>query len=300
MTRKTVPLDDKPKKENSQAERPENRADHSQASPAPVLPTEVDVLQTLINEYKTRDGESSRLQGRNFWLGVITVAVIVAYTTVAALQWCAMLRTNKLTRQSADAAKESAKVATQTLVASQRAWIRIDQIGLGGGGLAIDRNGASVSVSFTITNVGNSPAITVTPDAWLVVLKSGALPLGQEQQKRCGEIRNQPFGLGFTLFPNESFPSNIGIDEWSLGTNVSRKDIEKGATVSADKAHMLLYVVGCIDYTFPTDAAAHHQTGFILEVREDRVFSITLKDGIIPVSRLSLIDTGIGTGKYAD
>ena len=92
----------------------------------------------------------------------------------------------------------------------------------------------------------------------------------------------------------------FGIDEWSLGTNVSRKDIEKGATVSADKAHMLLYVVGCIDYTFPTDAAAHHQTGFILEVREDRVFSITLKDGIIPVSRLSLIDTGIGTGKYAD
>jgi hypothetical protein len=276
----------------------ETRDDTALPSSEPSFPAKSP--ETPRTEHKTYRARQECRDKFKLGFEIATFFAIVGYATLAALQWYATLAANTLTKQSADAAKESAKVANQTLIASQRAWIRIDQIGLGGGGLAIDKNGASVSVSFKITNVGNSPAINVTPYAWLVVLKSGGPPLGQEQQKRCGEVRSQAFGPGFTLFPNEPFPSNIGIGEWSLGTNASREDIEKGATVSADKAHMLLYVIGCIDYTFPTDAATHHQTGFSFEVREDRAFPIALKDGIIPVSRLYLMDTGIGTGKYAD
>jgi hypothetical protein len=204
----------------------------------------------------------------------------------------------------ANAAKQSADVARQTLIASQRAWVRIDQIGFGGGGLAIDMNGARVSVSFKITNIGNSPAINISPQAWLAVLESGGPFPWQEQQRRCGEIRNQPFAQtfanGFTLFPGESFPSDIGIGDWSLETHASREDIEKGAAASADKKQIWLYVVGCIDYTYPTDANTHHQTGFILEVHKDRAFPVSLEDGIIPMARLSLMETGIGDGRYAD
>jgi hypothetical protein len=206
---------------------------------------------------------------------------------VAVIQLGFLNRQEGIAAITAKAAKESADVAKQTLVAAQRAWVRTDQIGFGGGGLAIDMNGASVSVSFKITNTGNSPAINVSPHAWLFVLKSGGpFPL-QEQQRRCGEIRSQPFATGFTLFPGESFPSNIGIGNWSLGTNASREDIEEGATASADKKQILLYVFGCIDYTFPTDATTHHQTGFILEVRKDLAFPISLEDGTIPIARLS-------------
>src|SRR3984893_16828429 len=119
-----------------------------------------------------------------------------------------MIATNK---SLAAAAEKAADVARQTLIAAQRAWIRTDQIGFGGGGVAIDVNGASVSVSLKITNTGNTPAIKVTPQAWLVVWKSGGPSPWQEQQRRCGEIRGQPFATtGFTLFPGESFPSNIG------------------------------------------------------------------------------------------
>ena len=260
----------------------------------------------------------AELQARNnngdertpFWqkvrrdpLAVFTLLLVLFTMVLAAVgvgQLGLYLRAETVAEESADAAKESAEVANRTLIASQRAWIRIDQIGFGGGGLAIDNNGASVSISFTITNTGNTPAINVTPHAWLVVLKSGGPFPWQVQQNRCREIRSQAFSPGFTLFPGESFPRNIGIGSWSLGTNASRDEVEAGAAASADKKHMLLYVVGCIDYTFPTDAATHHQTGFILEVRKDRAFPITLEDGVLPISRLSLTETGIGDGRYAD
>ena len=236
-------------------------------------------------------------------LAVFTLFLVLFTMVLAAVgvgQLKLYLRAETVAEKSADAAKESADVANRTLIASQRAWIRTDKIGFGGGGLAIDNNGASVSISFTITNTGNTPAINITPHAWLVVLKSGGPFPWQVQQSRCGEIRTQAFAPGFTLFPGESFPSNLGIDGWSLGTNASREELEAGAATSADKKQVVLYVVGCIDYTFPTDATTHHQTGFILEVRRDRAFPITLEDGVLPISRLSLMETGIGPGRYAD
>lgn len=231
-----------------------------------------------------------------FWLMLFTGVLAL----VAIIQIYFLYSADKTAAITANAAKESADVANKALIASQRAWVRADKIGFGGGGLAIDKNGASVSVSFKITNTGNSPALNVTPHAWLVVLKSGGLFPWQEQQRRCDEIRNQPFGTGFTLFPNESFPNNIGVGEWSFGTNASRDDIEKGALTSVDKKQLLLYVVGCIDYTFPTDATTHHQTGFILEVRRDRLLPVTFEDGIIPIDRLSLMESAMNAGRHAD
>jgi hypothetical protein len=208
--------------------------------------------------------------------------------------------TAEAAKDSADAAKKAANVAENTLIASQRAWIRIDEIGLGGGGLAFDENGASVSISFKITNVGNSPAVNVTPHAWLIVLKQGGPFAIQEQQRLCAEIRESPFGLGFTLFPGENFPTNMGYGAWSLGVNVSKDEIKKGRAVSADGKHVELHVFGCIDYTFPTDATTHHQTGFIREIRKRGPFLLSPDNGIIRINDLILTDTGIGLGQYAD
>jgi hypothetical protein len=209
-------------------------------------------------------------------------------------------RTADAAKESADAAKMAANVAEKTLISSQRAWIRIDEIGLGGGALAFDENGASVSISFKITNVGNSPAINVTPHAGLIVMKNGGPFHWQEQQRMCDEIRKHPFGLGFTLFPGETFPSNIGFGAWSLGVNISAEEIKKGLAVSADGKHVVLYVFGCIDYTFPTDPTTHHQTGFIRELRKEGSFLVSPDDGIIPIDKLTLMDTGVGIGQYAD
>jgi hypothetical protein len=241
----------------------------------------------------------------------VTDSLLALFTFVLVLvgigQALFLYRTDQGTHKAADAAKESAdaakiaaSVAEKTLIASQRAWIRIDEIGLGGGGLAFDKNGASVSISFKITNVGNSPAINVSPHARLVVLKSGGPFALQEQQRLCCELRRNPFGLGFTLFPAESFPSNMGLGAWSLGVNVSGEEVEKGIPTSADGKHVVLSVFGCIDYTFPADPTTHHQTGFIRELRMRGPFMISPTERIIPIDRLLLIDSGIGLGQYAD
>lgn len=205
-------------------------------------------------------------------------------------------------KDSADAANKAAMVAEKTLIAGQRAWIRIDEIGLGGEGLAFDQNGASVAVSFKITNVGNSPAINITAHAWLIALKHGGPFALQEQQRLCSEVRKAPFGIGFTLFPGETFPTNMGLGSWSLGTNTSPDEIKKGLEPSADGKHIALQVFGCVDYTFATDPTIHHQTGFIRDLRKRGTVLLNPADGIIPIDQLVLTDAGVGMGmgQYAD
>jgi hypothetical protein len=218
-----------------------------------------------------------------FWTATATIAI-------ACFTWRLKLSTDRLWNAARD-----------QLITTQRAWVRIDKIGFDGG-LAINMNGAVVFISCKITNVGNSPAINVRHHIWLFVLKSSGPTPWQEQQRRCDEIRNQPFDQtfvpGFTLFPGETFPRNIG-DNWSLQTNASREDIEKGAAMSVDKKHIVLFVIGCIDYTFPTDATTHHQTGFIFEVLKDFAF-VSLEDGEIPGASSNLMEHGIGAGRHAD
>jgi hypothetical protein len=232
--------------------------------------------------------------------GVIGAIIFGNQLSVMKGQLDAMKIAGEDTKKAADAAQKTAEVAKDTLIAGQRAWIRTDEIALGGGALAFDKNGASVSISFKITNIGNSPAVNVTPHAWLIVLRTGGPFHWQEQQRMCGEIRKQPFGLGFSLFPGETFPSNVGFGAWSLGVNVSPEETEKGLAISADGKHVALYVFGCIDYTFPTDATAHHQTEFILELRKRGPDLISPDEGLIPIDKLTLTDTGIGIGRYAD
>jgi hypothetical protein len=230
-----------------------------------------------------------------FVLGICT-AGLVYFGRKQALDMRASL---DIARQSANAAKKSAELAKNTLIATQRAWIRIDQIALSGG-LFFNEMGASAAVSFTITNIGNSPAIKISPHARLVVMKiSGPFP-PEEQRELCDAIRQNESGSGFTLFPNESFPRNIGIAAWSLGINVSREEIETARVASADRKHISMHIVGCIDYTFPADENFHHQTGFILELRMSEGYWINPDEESIPVDRLSLIDFPMGIGRHAD
>jgi hypothetical protein len=240
------------------------------------------------------------------WLGVFTTVFTGVLAIVAIIQIWFLMRADWTARDAANAAKvsataaeEAAKIARKTLIAGQRAWVRIDEIGLGGGALALDQNGASVAISFKITNTGNSPALNITPNARLVIAAPDVFPW-REQQKLCDEARARQFGLGFALFPTEQFPANIGFGTWSLGVNATREEVERGLQISRDKKHIMLVVVGCIDYTFPTDPAVHHQTWFMRDLRKRTPELISPDDGMIPVDQLFLEESGIGSGQYAD
>jgi hypothetical protein len=207
-------------------------------------------------------------------------------------------RTADAAKESADAAKRAADITERSLVAAQRAWIKFTRISVGGP-LVFDQNGASTSIAFEIANVGRIPASNVTPHAWLGVLKNGGpFPL-DEQRRRCDEIRKSPIGGGYTIFPGERFPEKIGVGQYSIGVNLSPDEIAQGLLASADRKHIALFVVGCIDYTFATDSARHHQTGFIFDLRRN-IPELISPEGRIDANGLSLFEFGIGPGIQAD
>ena len=217
---------------------------------------------------------------------------------VSIAQGYLLYRAEGISRDSANAAKQAAEIGRQTLIASQRAWIRIDSVYLSGS-LSFDKTGVNGTVSFKITNVGTSPATNVTPHVWLFAMKDGEVPV-QRQLEMCGPLRNGPFGMGFTLFPNEKFPENAEVPGYGLGISASPDEINKGLATSKDGKHLMLYIVGCIDYTFPIDKDVHHQTGFIRLIERNGPDLLSPDDGVIPANQLIAKDAFLGQGQYAD
>jgi hypothetical protein len=256
-----------------------------------------------------KESTDAALARYTYWLmaftGLLALATIaLAVATVGLWNYAAeQARDMKASiieaRRSATAANLAADIAQRTLIASQRAWISMKAPRISSP-LVFDQNGASTAVAFEIGNVGQIPATNVMPHAWLGVLKSSGPSPVEEQQRRCDEIRQQPPGIGFTLFPGENFPENIRVSRWSLGLNISKEEIEKGLRVSADGKHIALFIVGCIDYTFATDPNHHHQTGFILDLRKNGPFLISPEERQISADDLILTEFGVGGGRRAD
>jgi hypothetical protein len=188
------------------------------------------------------------------------------------------------------------------LTASHRAWIKIE-ISLGDQPLIFDDNGVSTSVRIIMRNVGSAPALHVTPHAWLVVSNSDpdSWP-AQVQTRKCDALRKNPFGVGSTLFPNEVFPQSEQIPSLSLGISAPKSDVERGLEISTDKSSLMIHVVGCADYTFPSDLGVHHQTRFIYELRPriPLVMSIQPALGRIEGLALELRPHILGVGRLAD
>jgi hypothetical protein len=134
-------------------------------------------LQTLAPRFM----EKPSLTNTDVWMisltaliavaGVISATIFNSQLKVMQAQLDEMKSAGEDTRKAANAANESARVATRTLIASQRAWIRAEP-------LLFDQTGVTTSVAFKIANVGNVPAMNVWPYAWLIVAKpKGPWPL---------------------------------------------------------------------------------------------------------------------------
>lgn len=180
-------------------------------------------------------------------------------------------------KRSADAAKESADFTQKLIVASQRAWLTVEvSLVKGQEQIVFSRDGAVLPIRIDIKNIGNSPAIKVSWPAWLIFAGSGLNPL-QEQSLRCNKIRQQPFGIGPTIFPQDRYPDpDI---QWSYGAGASWEEINKRMP------RIMVSLVGCVDYAFPTDPDVHHQTGFVYHVSmpDSEIPEIAAQSGNIPV-----------------
>lgn len=241
------------------------------------------------------------------WLDPLVIVtalalLVYAFIFVAMLRQLGEMRgATDAARRSADAATQSANISQKTLIATQRAWISVEATI--GSPLVFDERGASTTIHFRVKNVGNTPATHIMPRVWLGVLKEGGPFAPEEQTRRCNEVRQGAPALGFTLFPGQSFPETQGFASAGYGVNIKREEIEKGLLASFDKRRISLFIVGCVDYTFPSDPEHHHQTGFIFDL--ERLAGgipgpIIPEEGTIPAANLRLFDSPLGLGRYAD
>jgi hypothetical protein len=205
------------------------------------------------------------------------------------------------------ASNESLALSRASHIATNRAWLKV-KVSLSYGPLIFEQNGGvSFNVSFVITNVSNAPAINIHPHAWLVPIKGKGGWHWEEQQRRSKEVRATPVGGGFALFPNDEFPRNASIGQWSLGLNMTKEEVDAGIAANTQthppgyKKALGLYVVGFVDYTFPSDPMNHHQTGFILSLNRTAPQPIIPEAGQIPAAELILLEGGgMGVGHFAD
>jgi len=246
----------------------------------------------------------------DWWLVIVGIAqVLVGAAQAVLFFWQLMLIRKSVkdtynvavsSKESADAAKQAANIAARTLVASHRAWVKLNKISISGSLLFDDNGVLNTDIAFDITNIGQSPAIHISCNAWLVVLKNGGPYPFEEQQKRCDEIRKQPIGGGITLFPGERYPDKSGFGKFCIGVNLPPDEIEKALLTNPEHRYLSLSVVGCLDYTFATDPEKHHQTRFIFEVHKKGPIPISPMDKRIEETDLSLFESGIGQGWEAD
>jgi hypothetical protein len=177
-------------------------------------------------------------------------------------------------RKSAKAAQDAADVARDTLIAANRAWIKIESVTIAGplgfGREYGDDVGGGVDLIIHVKNIGNSPAVRVGADVRL----SANFDHLANQKEFCDAIRKSldpvlaPNALRpeNSLFPNEE--TKIRVRAWTHPNDI-KKAFHRAANMPDNKAD--LAVVGCIHYELPV-APGWHQTGIILDLKKKTLY----------------------------
>jgi hypothetical protein len=195
------------------------------------------------------------------------------------------------------------ELTRQSIIASQRAWLTAEvTLVKGQEGIIFDKNGAVLPIRIDVKNVGNAPAIKVSWHAW-IVLEGRTSNAINEQSLRCSKIRQQPFGIGPTIFPQGQFPDPD--TSWSFGAGASWREIDAilpRMAAGEPRVVGIVSLIGCVDYAFPADPTVHHQTGFVLHVGAlpFQLPEITEESGNITVAVQSLVKSDLTLEPGAD
>lgn len=172
----------------------------------------------------------------------------------------------------ADAAKQSAEVAQQTLVATQRAWIDITEIAVAKD-IMFDVNGARITLKLTLINRGHSPALAVSP--WHSAFVLGATSAHRQQFSR------PVVAIIDMSAPAMMFP---GVP----------KEREVSAYVSSEELNQIAGRTGrifpiiceaCVEYLFALSPTTHKTCHTITLVEAETKRILSLPDPIAPIKR---------------
>jgi hypothetical protein len=195
---------------------------------------------------------------------VIFTAILSA---VGVIQLNMLTRAETVAEKSAQAAKDSADVARDTLVATNRPWIQVISITitgpLGFGREYGDDVGGGFDLDILVKNVGKSPAIRVDVSAELAFTFS---PL-ESQKTFFDNIKkslDHPRVLRpeNTLFPEEE--ATFHIRAWTNREQIERAR-EWAGKMPDNRANLTL--IGLVHYEFPF-ASGIHQTGIISDLKK--------------------------------
>ncbi len=119
------------------------------------------------------------------------------------------------TQATAEAAKKSANIAEQVLIATQRPWVTFSAELAGT--LAFDGSGASISVKIVTENIGPTPAIAVLAHPVIFCQEKQPFKAVDVIKRRSAEF-NTAGRLGHTLSKGEKFTeaktAGMGLEEY--------------------------------------------------------------------------------------
>jgi hypothetical protein len=183
---------------------------------------------------------------------------LVIFTAVLALGGVYQLkllgRAEQIAATTAEAAKKSADIAQDTLVASNRPWISILQP-VPDGGLTWEDKGARLTISLAIRNVGKSPAFDIAVEADQFVLGPDNFDIGAAVARHCAEVRRRQIARaasgqhGEVLFPDESLPIRLGL-------LFGQEQID-AAVKNMGQPFFSPVIVICADYRSPITKQSH-------------------------------------------
>jgi hypothetical protein len=230
----------------------------------------------------------------------ITDALMVVFTfflvIVSALQMRILDRTDRATKQSADAATKAANVAEDTLIATQRPWVSVELSVAGP--LTFTDEEARVEIGFLLKNTGNSPAINVQVEAEIALFMGDVSGAPHEIMKQiCKRAKASPDDnavLGHTIFPNDQFPYRVNLGK-------RRDQIREALRNFGEKNNdwFAPAVVGCVSYRFAFQPG-RHTTEFYADLRKvDRdnpkvPLTFKMSDGNVSANQMVLLRSFIG------
>jgi hypothetical protein len=215
------------------------------------------------------------------------VVITIVYAIFAGLQWWAI-------RNQGRAIQQQAIIASRTLTVSQRAWIKTDGsiADATKGALRFEPPGAGIAFTPKMVNVGNLVAQHITFHTWLdiIIPKVGFPSLDQHSAWRAEIQRMKNRQEHFTLFPDEEFPPpGMNFSKW---VTVDQQTIDRALVATPSGLH--LCIVGCADYTFPSDPGTFYQTWRAYNIgKTKQPVSILPSDKAIHAAALRLEPLGL-------
>jgi hypothetical protein len=215
----------------------------------------MDIPDRIFDELVRQGKEEERREQTKIKYERRTMWAVIIYATIAGFQSCFVYQSNGINRKAANAAKGSADTAQKELEMSQRPWLKIEPVSLGS--FTVDKDGATIKIGISITNVGRSIAQSITFGGWMVALE--IQNPRDEQKTRCGNLHSAPGNkFGYVLFPEE----NLKL-EWTfrIASNLIAAIFKFGERIN-DKAMAPPALFGCVSYQFGFEGG-EHQTGFM-------------------------------------